>query len=191
MSGGAPSGIVPQIRVWQHGEKCFCIFFFKRAEKQAFCIERYGMNTFCFGVWSSFSFRSNFQFQFPIAVSVFPSPFPPPVISRYTHSIRFPSGSSTTLSKYPSPEVRGSPAMVYPSERICSVKRNTSSWLGKVKAKCVSPTCFLQWSVLYICTTHQFQVCSLSKRDKIGLESFAWDYIIFRCFPPKNDIELL
>ena len=62
-SVGRPSGIVPQIWVLATGEKCFCIFFFKRAEKQAFCIERYGMNTFCFGVWSSFSFRSNFSFS--------------------------------------------------------------------------------------------------------------------------------
>ena len=72
-------------------------------------------------------------------------------VLRYTHSIRFPSGSRTTLSKYPSPEVRGSPAMVYPSERICSVKRNTSSWLGKVKAKCVSPTLFSSMGVF--CTS--------------------------------------
>ena len=108
-------------------------------------------------------------------------------VLRYTHSIRFPSGSRTTLSKYPSPEVRGSPAMVYPSERICSVKRNTSSWLGKVKAKCVSPTLFFfNGSVLYICTTHQFQVCSLSKGDKIGLESFLGIDIFFVAFSSKK-----
>ena len=38
-----------------------------------------------------------------------------------THSTRLPSGSSTTLSKYPSPDVRGSPLMVYPALRSFSV----------------------------------------------------------------------
>lgn len=53
--------------------------------------------------------------------------------------------------QYASPEVRGSPAMMYPSERICSVKRSTSSRLGKVKARCVSPRRFS--SIGVFCTS--------------------------------------
>lgn len=59
-----------------------------------------------------------------------------------THSTRLPSGSSTTLSKYPSPDVRGSPLMVYPALRSFSVSLRTSSLLSSAKAKWVKPSLF-------------------------------------------------
>ena len=63
---------------------------------------------------------------------------------------------------------------------------------GKGESKvCQSNPVFFNGSVLYICTTHQFQVCSLSKRDKIGLESFLGIDIFFVAFSSEEaDIEL-
>ena len=68
-----------------------------------------------------------------------------------THSTRLPSGSSTTLSKYPSPDVRGSPLMVYPALRSFSVSSRTSSLLSSAKAKWVKPSLFSPMGVF--CTS--------------------------------------
>ena len=105
----------------------------------------------------------------------------------YTHSKRFPSGSSTTLSKYPSPEVRGSPAMVYPSERISSVKRRISSLLGNVNARCVSPRLFS--SIGVFCTSARLinsRVGPSSKEIKYDSNPFLGLIYFSLLVPPRK-----
>ena len=90
-----------------------------------------------------------------------------------THSTRLPSGSSTTLSKYPSPDVRGSPLMVYPALRSFSVSSRTSSLLSSAKAKWVKPSLF-----------------SPVEADKVGFKPFLRvDVFLIACTFEVTDIE--
>ena len=107
-----------------------------------------------------------------------------------THSTRLPSGSSTTFSKYPSPDVRGSPLMVYPALRSFSVSSRTSSLLSSAKAKWSNRACFPRWSILYIGTAHQLQVGSAVEADKVGFKPFLRvDVFLIACTFEVTDIE--
>lgn len=105
-----------------------------------------------------------------------------------THSTRLPSGSSTTLSKYPSPDVRGSPLMVYPALRSFSVSSRTSSLLSSAVGQ--TEPVFPDGSILYIGTAHQLQVGSAVEADKVGFKSFLRvDVFLIACTFEVTDIE--
>ena len=107
-----------------------------------------------------------------------------------THSTWLPSGSSTTLSKYPSPDVRGSPLMVYPALRSFSVSSKPLLCCRVQRRSGSNRACFPRWEY----SVHRYGSSapgrSAVEADKVGFKPFfGVDVFLIACTFEVTDIE--